>query len=88
MEDPQDHQLSAVVSILEDVVAAEHLQHELPEFFAPRDGATEFGMSCEDLGSCDNRIRDDRRQLRRSLVEERRESIQVGERIIRPLQRY
>ena len=44
VEDAQDDQRGAVVSILEDVVATQHLQHELPVFFAPRDGATEFGM--------------------------------------------
>jgi hypothetical protein len=63
MEDPQDHQLRAVVSILEDVVASQDLQHELPVFFAARDGPTKFGMSCEDLGSCDNRLAGDRRRL-------------------------
>jgi len=45
-------------------------------------------MSCQDLGSCDNRIGDGSRQLRRLLVEERTEPIQVGESIIRPLQIY
>jgi hypothetical protein len=38
MEDPQDHQLGAVVSILEDIVASQHLQHELPVFFTARWG--------------------------------------------------
>ncbi len=88
VEDPQDDQHGAVVSILENVVASQHLQHELPVFLAPSDGATEFGLSCEDLGSCDDRIGDERRQLRRLLVEERPEPIQVGESIIRPLQLY
>jgi hypothetical protein len=73
---------------MEDVVATQHSQHELPVFFAPRDGTTEFGMSSEDLGSCDNRIGDDRRQIGRLLVEERPEPIQVGESINRPLQLY
>ena len=88
MEDAQDDQQGAIVPILKDVVATQHLQHELPVFFAPRNGAPEFGMSCQDLGSCDNRIGDGSRQLRRLLVEERTEPIQVGESIIRPLQIY
>ena len=35
MEDSKDDQEDAVVSILKDVVATQHLQHELPVFVAP-----------------------------------------------------
>ena len=73
---------------MEDVVATPHLQDELPVLFAARDRTTELGMTCENLGSLDNRLCDGTRQLRRLLVEKRAESIQVGESIVRPLQFY
>lgn len=45
-------------------------------------------MSGEKLRSRDDGIRDDRRQLGGSILKERRESIEVGEGIIRPLDIY
>lgn len=80
--------MGAVVSILKDVVSAEHLQDELPVFFAPSNGATESRMSSEHLRPRDDRVGDDRRQLGGLLVEKRCEPIEVGERIVRPEQLY
>lgn len=85
MEHPQHHQVGAVVSILEDVVTAQHLQDKLPVFFAPGNGSTEPGMSRENLRSRDDRIGNDRSQLRRLPLEERCEPIEVGEGVVRPL---
>jgi hypothetical protein len=56
MEHTQDYQAIAVVSILEDVVAAEDLQDKLSVLLAPGYRATEFWMPREQLRSRDDRI--------------------------------
>jgi hypothetical protein len=43
--------VSTVISILEDVIPAQHLQNKLPIFLAAGDGPTEPGMSGKDLRS-------------------------------------
>ena len=88
MDHPQDHQVGAVVSVLENVVTAHHLQDKLAVFFAPGDGTAEPGMSRENLRSHDDRIGNHLGQFRRMLLEEGRKPMKVGEGVVRPLQRY
>ncbi len=51
MEHPQHHQVGAIVSILEDVLTAEHLQDKLSILFAAGDGPAEARIAAEDLRS-------------------------------------
>jgi hypothetical protein len=71
-----------------NVVRAEHVQDHLPVFFAARERPADLRMSGEDLGSCDDCVRDSRRQLRRLACQEGREPVKIGERVLRPLQLY
>lgn len=45
-------------------------------------------MAAEKLRSADDFICDDGRQLWRFVLKELRESIEIGERVVRPLERY
>ena len=62
--------------------------HDLPVLLARRDGATELRMAGEQLRSGDDFLCDDCRKLGGLLPEERRESIEVGECIVRPIEVY
>ena len=88
VEDAQHHDPVAVVAILEHVGSAEHLHHDLPVLLTRRDGATEFRVPGEQLRSADNFVCDDCRNLGGLILEERRESIEVGECIVRPIEVY
>jgi hypothetical protein len=88
MEHPQHHQLGAIESVLENVVAPKNLQVKLPVLFSSGNWAAEPGMSSENLSSRNDRVGDNRRQLRRLRLEERREPIKVGESVVRPVQLY
>lgn len=86
MKHSQDHETAAVVSILDNLGAAKHLQDNLPVLLTPCNGSTELGMSGKKMRSSDDRISHDRRQFRRLIVKEGCEAIEVGESILRPLQ--
>ena len=88
MDDAQHHDPLAVVAILEHVGSAEHLHHDLPVLFTRRDGPSEFRMAREQLRSGDDFLCDECRKLGRIFLKKLGESIEVGERIIRPLDIY
>ena len=88
MEDAQHHDPVAVIAILEHLGSTEHLHHDLPVLLARRDGATELRMAGEQLRSGDDFLCDDCRKRGGLLLEERRESIEVGECIVRPIEVY
>jgi len=88
MEDAQHHHPATVIAILEHVGSAEHLHHDLSVLFTRRDGTTEFRMPGQQLRSGNDFVCDDCRKLWGLVVEERRESIEVGKRIVRPIEVY
>jgi hypothetical protein len=88
MKNPQDHEMVGLVSILENVGAAENLQDNLAVLVTPGNRSTEFRMSGEKVRSRDDRIGDDHRQLRGLILKEGCKAIEVGEGIVRPLQVY
>ena len=53
-----------------------------------RERPAEFRMSREDLRSGDDLLGHDRGKLGRLVVKERRESIEVGEGVVRPFENY
>jgi hypothetical protein len=88
VEDTQHHEPIAVEAILKDVRRAQNVERDLPVLLTSRDRPAKFRMSRENLRSGDDLFRDDRRKLRRLGVKKRRESIKVGEGIVRPFQIY
>ncbi len=88
MKYPQDHETAAIIPILENVGAAKHLQDNLPVLLTPGYGPTELGMAGEKVRSRDDRIGDDRCQLRGLILKEGCEAIEVGESIVRPFRVY
>ncbi len=88
MEHAEDHHPVAVVPILEDIRGAQHLQDDLSVFFARRDRPPQLRMPSEELYPRDDFLGHDRRKLGGLFVQERGESIEVGEGLVRPFQAY
>ena len=88
MEDAQDHDATAVIAILEHVGGAEHFQDNLPVLLTSRERSAKFRVSGKKLRSGDDLSSDDRRKFGRLVAKKRRESIEVGQCIVRPLEVY
>src|SRR5262249_19633127 len=88
VEDTQHHDPMAVVAILEHVRGAEHFQDELPVLPGSRERPDKFRRSRENLRSGNDLLRNDGGKLWRLLMKKRRESIEVGEGVVRPFELY
>lgn len=85
VEDPEHQDGAAIVPVLKSVRATEHLQQEFAVFLAACYGSSQLRMSAEDVSPLDKFVRDARREVGKPFVEECRKSIEVGERVERPL---
>ena len=88
VENPEHQNETAIVRVLKDVCAADHLEEEFAVFLAACDGSSQLRMSAEDLGPLNEFVRDARREVGEPFVEECRESIEIGYRVERPLDLY
>ena len=73
---------------LKGVCATEHLEEEFAVFRAARDGSSQLRMSAEDLSPLDKFVRDASREVGKPFVEECSKSIEVVERVERPVDLY
>jgi hypothetical protein len=88
VEDTQHHEPIAVVPILEHVRGVEHFQNELSIFLTTRERPAKLRMSGKNLRFGDDLLSHDPGELGSLLVKKRRESIEVGEGVGRPLEIY
>ena len=79
---------AAIVPVLKGVCATEHLEEEFAVFRAACDGSSQLRMSAEDLSPLDKFVRDASREVGKPFVEECSKSIEVVERVERPVNLY
>ena len=88
VEDTQHHESIAVVAILKNVCGAQDFQDQLPVLLASRERPAKLRMSRENLRSGDDLASNDLGKLGRLVVKKCRESIEVGESVVRPFEIY
>jgi hypothetical protein len=88
MEYAEHQNALAVISVLQGVGSPEDLQEELAILFALSYGSPQPRVSAENISPCDEFGGYTSSEVREPLMQERGESIEVGEGIERPLDRY
>ncbi|MGH9347624.1 MAG: hypothetical protein ACRD26_10190 [Vicinamibacterales bacterium] len=76
------------VAVMEGVSATEHLEDDLTIFLATLDGPPQLWMAAQHLRPLDQFTADVRGKVGKPIVQERRESVEVGDGIERPLNVY
>jgi hypothetical protein len=88
VEDAEHQNGAAIVTVLKGVCATEHLEEDFAVFLATCEGSSHFRMPTKNLSSHDKFARDTCSEVGKSCVQERSESIEVGEGVERPLDLY
>ena len=78
----------AVVSILQDLRSAENLEHKFAVLAARGEWPSQLWVPSQDLSPADEFVCDAAGEVGMLVVEKRRESIEVGEGVQRPLDVY
>ncbi len=88
VEDAQHQHGAAIVAVLKCVRSAEHRQDELTVFVAMAEWASQLRMAPEHVSSRNQFAGYACGEIRELVVQERSESIEIGERVERPLDFY
>lgn len=88
VEDAQHHQAIAIDPILEDVGRVEYLQDELAILHAPGNRTPQPRESRQHLCLGGNLLGHSGGEIGILLVRERRKAVEIGERVLRPLDAY